>query len=184
MYLCQNSSSVLAKCLLKLHLGRDINILHQQLQKEAWQTKQRSLHTFKMLTGSGHTEVTSHARASGDVLKPLQEVQKAPANAATLGSKLRKVFIGPHLKDALMQAASTTDLTALDDLKAEHEACLAAVEHTFKRANVELEAGSVDETFRCPITEESFREPVSAPSGTSFERSAIHLWLVVIDFTL
>jgi hypothetical protein len=99
-------------------------------------------------------------------------------------SKLRKVFIGPHLKDALMQAASTTDLTALDDLKAEHEACLAAVEHTFKRANVELEAGSVDETFRCPITEESFREPVSAPSGTSFERSAIHLWLVVIDFTL
>jgi hypothetical protein len=83
VYLCQNSSSVLAKCLLKLHLGRDINILHQQLQKEAWQTKQRSLHTFKMLTGSGHTEVTSHARASGDVLKPLQEVQKAPANAAT-----------------------------------------------------------------------------------------------------
>ena len=83
-----------------------------------------------------------------------------------------------------MQAASTTDLTALDDLKAEHEACLSTVEHTFTRANVELEAGSVDETFQCPITEEIFRDPVSAPSGTSFERSAIQLWLVVIDCTL
>ncbi len=83
-----------------------------------------------------------------------------------------------------MQTASATDLTALSDLKAEHEACLAAVEHTFKTANVELEPGSVDATFRCPITEEIFRDPVSAPSGTSFERSAIQLWLVVIDCKL
>ena len=99
-------------------------------------------------------------------------------------SKLGKAFTVPHPKDALLQAALTTDLTALSDLKAEHEACLAAVEHTFKRASVELEAGSVDETFRCPITEEIFRDPVSAPSGTSFERSAIQLWLVVINCVL
>ncbi len=108
----------------------------------------------------------------------------AAATYTHVQSKFGKAFIVPHPKDALMQAASTTDLTALDDLKAEHEACLSTVEHTFTRANVELEAGSVDETFQCPITEEIFRDPVSAPSGTSFERSAIQLWLVVIDCTL
>jgi hypothetical protein len=99
-------------------------------------------------------------------------------------SKLGNAFIVPHPKDVLIQAASTTDLPALNDLKAEHEACLAAVEHIFKTANVELEAGSVDTTFRCPITEEIFRDPVLAPSGTSFERSAIQLWLVVINCVL
>ena len=85
----------------------------------------------------------------------------------------------PHPRDALLQAALTTDLTALTDLKGEQETCLAAVEHIFKTANAELEAGCVDTTFRCPITEEIFRDPVLAPSGTSFERSAIQLWLVV-----
>jgi len=84
-----------------------------------------------------------------------------------LPSKLGNAFIVPHPKDALLQAASTTDLPALSDLKAEHEACLAAVEHIFKTAHAELEAGSVDTTFRCPITEEIFRDPVLAPSGTS-----------------
>ena len=83
-----------------------------------------------------------------------------------------------------MQAATTTDLPALDDLKAEHEACLAAVEHIFKTANAGLEAGCVNTTFRCPITQEIFRDPVLAPSGTSFERSAIQLWLVVSNCVL
>ncbi|KAL0053851.1 hypothetical protein WJX82_000028 [Trebouxia sp. C0006] len=88
-----------------------------------------------------------------------------------------------HVLHAMKQAhatkaATTTDLPSLDDLKAEHEACLAAVEHIFKTANAGLEAGCVDTTFRCPITEEIFRDPVLAPSGTSFERSAIQLWLV------
>lgn len=101
-----------------------------------------------------------------------------------VSSKLGSAFLIPHPKDALMQTASTSDLTALSDLKAEHEACLAAVEHTFKAANVELEPGSVDATFQCPITEEIFRDPVLAPSGTSFERSAIQLWLLVIHCSL
>ena len=99
-------------------------------------------------------------------------------------SKLGNALIVPYPKDALMQAATTTDLPALDDLKAEHEACLAAVEHIFKTANAGSEAGCVDTTFRCPITEEIFRDPVLAPSGTSFERSAIQLWLVVSNCVL
>ena len=56
-----------------------------------------------------------------------------------VSGKLMKAFVVSHPKDALLQAASTTDLPALSDLKAEHEACLAAVEHIFKTAHAELE---------------------------------------------
>lgn len=84
-----------------------------------------------------------------------------------------------------MQKASSTsaqgamEVLAMEALEIRHHACVAAVRSTFEQADAELEMGTPDPLFICPLTQEMFRDPVCAPSGTSFECSAISSWLEV-----
>lgn len=50
---------------------------------------------------------------------------------------------------------------------------LAALDQVFQAAKHNLKAGEPASAFTCPLTMEVFRDPVMAPSGLSYERSAL-----------
>lgn len=58
------------------------------------------------------------------------------------------------------------------------------LDEVFQAAKQSLTAGEPASAFTCPLTMEVFRDPVMAPSGLSYERSALleHLRKVSSSF--